>query len=57
MLWENPARRVQQLLAATVAEHREDESRPCRQALRGALVTPREQLNAEQRALLEFLEA
>jgi len=34
---------VQQLLAATVAEHQEDESRPCRQALRGALLTPREQ--------------
>src|SRR6267378_3852987 len=48
--------RVQQLLAATVAEYREDESRPCRQALRGALLTPREQLNAAQRALLEFLQ-
>jgi len=39
-----------------VAEYREDESRPCRQALRGALLTPREQLNAAQRALLEFLQ-
>src|SRR5256886_16464000 len=29
--------RVQQLLAAAVAEHQEDESRPCRQALRRAL--------------------
>jgi 5'-methylthioadenosine phosphorylase len=48
--------RVQQLLAATVAEHQEDESRPCRRALRGALLTPHEQLNAAQRALLEFLE-
>src|SRR3981189_3165045 len=53
-----PARlgRVQALTAATVAEYREDESRPCRQALRGALLTPREQLNAAQRALLEFLQ-
>jgi 5'-methylthioadenosine phosphorylase len=48
--------RVQQLLAATVAEHQEDESRPCRQALRGALLTPHEQLNTAQRALLEFLQ-
>jgi len=49
--------RVQALLAATVAEHQEDESRPCRQALRGALVTPRERMSAEQRALLEFLQS
>ena len=49
--------RVQALLAAAVAEYQEDESRPCRQALRGALVTPRAQLSAEQRALLEFLQS
>src|SRR6266513_28671 len=49
--------RVQQLLAAAVAEHQEDESRPCRQALRGALVTPREQMSAAQRALVEFLQS
>ena len=49
--------RVQALLAAAVAEYQEDESRPCRQALRGALVTPRAQLGAEQRALLEFLQS
>lgn len=47
--------RVQRLIAATVGLYVEDESRPCRQALRGALVTPRERLTAEQRALLDFL--
>jgi 5'-methylthioadenosine phosphorylase len=47
--------RVRQLLAAVVAQYSEDESRPCRHALRGALVTPLERLSAEQRALLEFL--
>jgi 5'-methylthioadenosine phosphorylase len=47
--------RVQRLIAATVALYVEDESRPCRHALRGALVTPREQLTDEQRGLLDFL--
>jgi 5'-methylthioadenosine phosphorylase len=47
--------RVQQLLAAVVAQYAEDEARPCRQALRGALLTPLERLNAQQRALVEFL--
>ncbi|HEY2274452.1 MAG TPA: S-methyl-5'-thioadenosine phosphorylase [Steroidobacteraceae bacterium] len=46
---------VQQLLAAVAAEYSEDESRPCRHSLRGALVTPLEQLSAEQRALVDFL--
>src|ERR1700732_1064470 len=36
--------RVQQLIAGAVAEYAEDESRPCRNALRTAIVTPREQL-------------
>ena len=48
---------VQGLLAATVALYREDESRPCRQALRAAIVTPRELLTPQQRALVEFLSA
>lgn len=48
--------RVQQLIAGTVAEYREDESRPCRRALRGGLVTPREHMSAEQRSLVDFLE-
>ena len=48
--------RVQQLIAGTVAEYREDESRPCRRALRGGLVTPREHMSAEQRSIVDFLE-
>jgi 5'-methylthioadenosine phosphorylase len=47
--------RVQQLLADTVAHYEEDETRPCRRALRGALVTPRELMTAEQRDLVELL--
>ncbi|HVC31077.1 MAG TPA: S-methyl-5'-thioadenosine phosphorylase [Steroidobacteraceae bacterium] len=47
--------RVQKLIARAVAEYVEDESRPCRQSLKAALVTPREQLTAEQKALLDFL--
>jgi 5'-methylthioadenosine phosphorylase len=48
--------RVQQLIAAAVGEYSEDESRPCRHALESAVVTPREQLTREQRALLDFLQ-
>jgi 5'-methylthioadenosine phosphorylase len=51
---ENLAR-VQQLLAEAIAGCDEDESRPCRQALRAAIVTPRAQMTAEQRALVDFL--
>lgn len=47
--------KVQKLIAKAVAEYQEDESRPCRQALRAAVVTPREQLTAEQKQLLDFL--
>jgi 5'-methylthioadenosine phosphorylase len=47
--------RVQRLIARTVAEYVEDESRACRQALKAAVVTPREQLTAEQKQLLDFL--
>ena len=47
--------RVQRLIAGAVAEYAEDESRPCRQALKAAVVTPREQLSAEQKKLLDFL--
>lgn len=47
--------RVQQLLAEVVARYEEDESRPCRQALRSAILTPREQMTPEQRALVDFL--
>ena len=47
--------KVQKLIAGAIAEYVEDESRPCRQALKAAVVTPREQLTAEQRKLLDFL--
>jgi 5'-methylthioadenosine phosphorylase len=46
---------VQQLLPASVAHYEEDETRPCRSALRGALVTPREQMTPEQQTLVELL--
>ena len=49
--------KVKTLIARVVAEYVEDESRPCRQALKGAVVTPLEQLTAEQRKLLDFLSA
>jgi 5'-methylthioadenosine phosphorylase len=47
--------RVQKVIAKAVAEYVEDESRPCRQALKAAVVTPREQLSSEQKKLLDFL--
>ena len=47
--------RVQRLIARAVAEYHDDESRPCRQALRSAVVTPRDALSAAQRAVLDFL--
>ncbi len=47
--------RVQQLLARAVADYRDDESRPCRRALRAAVVTPREHLSAAQKEILDFL--
>ena len=47
--------RVQRLIAGAAAEYVEEESRPCRQALKAAVVTPREQLTAEQKKLLDFL--
>ncbi len=46
---------VQRLIARAVADYRDDESRPCRHALRSAIVTPREQLTEAQRAIVEFL--
>jgi len=49
--------RVQSLIAGAVAAHAADETRPCRQALRGALVTPREQMSPPQRELIELLSA
>lgn len=49
--------RVQRLIAGAVAEYVEDESRSCRQALRAAVVTPRAQMTAEQKKILDFLAA
>jgi 5'-methylthioadenosine phosphorylase len=46
---------VQRLIAASVAEYVEDESRPCRRALRNAVITPREQMTQEQRGIVDFL--
>ncbi len=47
--------RVQQLIAGVVAEYVEDETRPCRKALRNAIITPREQMTQEQKAIVDFL--
>jgi 5'-methylthioadenosine phosphorylase len=54
-LFRSNLERVQQLIARAVAEYAEDESRPCRHSLRAAVVTPRQQMTAEQRELLDFL--
>lgn len=47
--------RVQRLIAAVAAEYVEDETRPCRRSLQAAVVTPRDQLTREQKAVLDFL--
>ena len=47
--------RVQRLLAGCIAEYAEDESRPCRRALREALVTPRANMTPAQRELVDLL--
>lgn len=47
--------KVQKVIAEVVAQYVEDESRACRRALAAAVVTPREQMTAEQRRILEFL--
>ena len=47
--------RVQQRICGAVADYVEDESRPCRHALRTAIVTPREQMTDEQRGIVDFL--
>jgi 5'-methylthioadenosine phosphorylase len=54
-LFRDNLERLQELLAGVVAEYSQDESRPCRHSLRGALLTPPERLSAEQRALVDFL--
>jgi 5'-methylthioadenosine phosphorylase len=47
--------RVQKLLARVVAAHKVDDRRPSRHLLEKALVTPRERMTPEQRALVELL--
>lgn len=47
--------KVQQLIAAVVESYREDESRPARHRLSGALITPRGQMTPEQQAIADFL--
>lgn len=54
-LFRSNLERVQRLIAGAVAEHTEDESRPCRTALRSAILTPREQMTPEQREIVDFL--
>ena len=54
-LFRDNLARVQSLLGTVVAAYADDESRPCRQRLRAAIVTPRERMSAEQRALVDFL--
>jgi 5'-methylthioadenosine phosphorylase len=54
-LFRGNLERVQQLLAHVVVENQEDEARPCRSSLRGAIMTPRERMTADQRALVSFL--
>lgn len=54
-LFRSNLERVQRIIAGVAERYVEDESRPCRQALRAAIVTPRERMTAEQRVLLDFL--
>ena len=54
-LFRGNLERVQQLLANVVVENQEDESRPCRNRLKGAIMTPRERMTADQRSLVSFL--
>ena len=54
MFRENLAR-VQRLIAQVVGRYTDDDSRPCRRALQGAIVTPRSQMTVEQREIVDFL--
>lgn len=56
-LFRDNLTRVQQLLAAVVEAYVNDDSRPCRQTLRHAIVTPRERMSEAQRVLVDFLSA
>ncbi len=54
-LFRSNLERVQQLIANVVGEYADDESRPCRHTLKGAIMTPRERMSADQRSLVSFL--
>lgn len=54
-LFHSKLEKVQQLLAQVVAEHQDDETRPCRHALRQAILTPLSQLTPAQRGIVDFL--
>jgi 5'-methylthioadenosine phosphorylase len=54
-LFRGNLERVQQLIAYVVLDHTEDDTRPCRQTLNGAIMTPRERMTADQRSLVSFL--
>lgn len=54
-LFRGNLERVQQLVAYVVADYVDDETRPCRHALQGAIMTPRERMTADQRSLVSFL--
>ena len=56
-LFRSNLERVQQLLAHVVVDYKDDESRPCRHALKGAIITRREHMTADQRSLVSFLTA
>ena len=47
--------KVQKVIAGVAAEYVEDDSRPCRQALKTAVITPRAQMTAEQKKIIDFL--
>lgn len=54
-LFRNNLARVQQILSRVATDYRDDESRPCRHTLERAIITPRERMTTEQRAMVEFL--
>jgi len=54
-LFRGNLERVQQLLAYAVADYVDDETRPCRHTLKGAIITTRERMTSDQRSLVAFL--
>jgi 5'-methylthioadenosine phosphorylase len=54
-LFRQNLERVQQLIGLVVQGYVEDETRPCRSRLASAIITPRERMRGEQRAIVDFL--